>query len=88
MGLQLAGLGGDLLRGFALTILAFGVCHPIMRFALAHWHRDERWSRAFVATIAATVAAGAVWKLVHAVPRARWLFLGGLAVGLAAMRVF
>jgi hypothetical protein len=35
--------------------------------------------------LAATVAGGAVWKLVHAVPRARWLFAAGLAAGLLLM---
>jgi PTS system mannose-specific IIC component len=85
VGLQLAGLGGDLVRGFLITVVALGVARPLARLALGTWGTNQRWSQAFVVTLAATVAAGAVWKLVHAVPRARWLFLGGLAVGLVAM---
>jgi hypothetical protein len=46
---------------------------------------DPRVSRAFVVGIAASVAAGAVWKVVHAAPGARWLLLGGLAIGLALL---
>jgi hypothetical protein len=88
VGLQLAGIGGDLVRGFALTVVALGVAQPLVRRALAAWSVDERWSTAFVVTAAAIVAGGAVWKLVHAVPRARWLFLGGLAIGLVAMRIW
>jgi hypothetical protein len=46
---------------------------------------DARVSRAIVVGIAASVAAGAVWKVVHAAPGARWLLLGGVAVGLALL---
>jgi mannose/fructose/N-acetylgalactosamine-specific phosphotransferase system component IIC len=88
VGLQLAGIGGDLVRGFALTVVALGAAQPLVRRALAGWSVDARWSTAFVVTVAAIVAGGAVWKLVHAVPRARWLFLGGLAIGLVAMRIW
>lgn len=85
VGLQMAGLGGDLVRGFALTVVALGISQPLVRLAVGTWGVDQRWSQAFVVTLAAIVAGGAVWKLVHAVPRARWLFLGGLVVGLVAM---
>jgi PTS system mannose-specific IIC component len=85
VGLQLAGLGGDFLRGFLITVVALGAAQPLVRLALATWGVNQRWSQAFVITLAAMVAGGAVWKLVHAVPRARWLFAGGLAVGLLAM---
>jgi PTS system mannose-specific IIC component len=88
VGLQLAGLGGDLVRGFALSVVALGVAQPLTRLALGTWGVDQRWSQAFVVTLAAIVAGGAVWKLVHAVPRARWLFLGGLVVGLVSMRLW
>jgi hypothetical protein len=44
---------------------------------------EERVSRAVVVGLAGTVAAAAAWKLFHAVPRARWLFLGGIAFALA-----
>lgn len=88
VGLQLAGLGGDLVRGFALTVLALLLAQPLVRIAAATWGVDQRWSQAFVVTLALMVAGGAVWKLVHAVPRARGLFLAGLAVGLVAMRLW
>lgn len=87
VGLQLAGLAFDLLRGFALTVVALGLAHPGVGAALARWESEPRVSRAVVVALAATVAGGAVWKLFHAVPRARWLFLGGLSVGLAALAV-
>ena len=47
------------------------------------WATDPRVSRAVVVGIAASVAAGAVWKVVHAAPAARWLLVGGVAIGLA-----
>lgn len=85
VGLQLAGLGGDFARGFLITVVALGVSQPMVRLALASWGTGQRWSQAFVVTLAAIVAGGAVWKLVHAVPRARRLFAGGLVVGLASL---
>ncbi|AHG90661.1 phosphotransferase system PTS sorbose-specific IIC subunit [Gemmatirosa kalamazoonensis] len=85
VGLQLAGLFGDLLRGFLLTLAALLVTIPAQEAALARWHTDGRIARAVVVGLAAMVAGGAVWKLVHAVPRARWLFLGGLLCGLALL---
>ncbi|MDF1503344.1 PTS sugar transporter subunit IIC [Roseisolibacter sp. H3M3-2] len=88
VGLQLAGLGGDFVRGFLITVVALGAAQPLVRMALASWGASQRWSQAFVMTLAAIVASGAVWKLVHAVPRARWLFAGGLTVGLAALALW
>lgn len=85
MGLQVTGIVADLLRGFLLTLIALLVTIPAQAAALAHWHTAERESRAVVVALAATVAGGAVWKLLHAVPRARWLFLAGLVGGLAAL---
>lgn len=86
VGLQLAGAAFDLLRGFAITVVALGVSQPLVAFARAAWGTDMRVSRAVVVGLAATVAGAAVWKLFHAVPRARWLFVGGIAAGLLAMR--
>jgi PTS system mannose-specific IIC component len=81
IGLQLTGLVADFVRGFAVTLIAFAALDPAMRWGLRHWASGPRTSRAVVAGLAATVAAAAVWKLFHAVPRARLLFLAGLAVG-------
>jgi mannose/fructose/N-acetylgalactosamine-specific phosphotransferase system component IIC len=83
--LQLFGLGVDFLRGLLLTAVGLALFSPAMAFAMRTWHADMRLSRAVVVGVAATVAGGAVWSLFHAVPRARWLFVGGLAIGLAAL---
>lgn|GEM_PF-141015 len=85
VGLQAAGLAGDLLRGFAITVVALGAGLPLVHAGVRRWGVDERLSRAVVVGLAATVAGAAVWKLFHAVPRARLLFAGGIAVGLAAL---
>jgi PTS system mannose-specific IIC component len=85
VGLQMTGLVADLLRGFLLTLVALLVALPAQEAALTHWETSARESRAIVVALAATVAAGAVWQLVHAVPRARWLFFAGLFLGLAAL---
>ena len=86
-GLQVFGLTADLVRGGALTALGLGALRPIQRYVLDTWGSDPRVSRAIVVGIAASVAAGAVWKVVHAAPGARWLLLAGLAVGLAILAV-
>ena len=83
--LQMTGLVGDLLRGFLLTLVALLIAIPAQTAALTHWQTSARESRAIVVALAATVAAGAMWQLVHGVPRARWLFIAGLVCGLAAM---
>lgn len=85
VGLQVAGVGFDLLRGFALTVVALGVARPALRLALGAWGTDARLSRAVVVALAGSVAAGAVWKLFHAVPRARWLLAGGLGLGVLVL---
>ncbi|MBV9879101.1 MAG: PTS sugar transporter subunit IIC [Gemmatirosa sp.] len=87
IGLQLTGLAADFTRGFVLTLAALLVTIPAQMAALSHWHTAPRESRAVVVALAATVAGGAVWRLVHGVPRAQWLFLAGLLVGLAALGV-
>ena len=85
IGLQLTGLAADFARGFALTVCALLVLLPLQLQLLSHWHTNARVARAIVVAVAATVAGGAVWRLVHSVPRARWLFLGGLLLGFAAL---
>jgi mannose/fructose/N-acetylgalactosamine-specific phosphotransferase system component IIC len=83
--LQMTGLVADFVRGFFMTAVALLILLPLQTEVLARWHSGPRVSRAIVVGFAAMVAGGAVWRLVHAVPRARWLFLGGLAVGLAVL---
>lgn len=84
-GLQIFGLTADLVRGGALTAVMLALFLPVQRFVLATWDTDPRLSRAVVVAVAASVAAGAVWKVVHATPGARWLLLAGLAIGLALL---
>jgi PTS system mannose-specific IIC component len=84
-GLQVFGLTADLLRGGALTAIMLVVFVPLQRYVLDTWDVDPRLSRAVVVGIAASVAAGAVWKVVHAAPGARWLLLAGVAIGLGLL---
>jgi PTS system mannose-specific IIC component len=84
-GLQVFGLTADLLRGGALTAAMVALALPANEFVLSRWNSDPRISRAVVVALAASVAAGAVWKVVHAAPAARWLLLGGIGVGLALL---
>lgn len=83
--LQFAGLGFDLLRGFALTVIALYMSLPLLATAVGHWGADARLSRAVVVSVAATVAGSAVWKLFHMVPRARLLFAAGITAGLVRL---
>jgi mannose/fructose/N-acetylgalactosamine-specific phosphotransferase system component IIC len=87
-GLQVFGLTADLLRGGLLTMVLLALLTPVQSYVLGTWNSDPRVSRAVVVGVAASVAAGAVWKVVHAAPAARWLMLVGVAIGLAlvAMR--
>ncbi len=82
-GLQLRGLAGDLVRGGLLTFVALIVLRPLARAVPAMWHVDPRTSHAFVVTVAATVAVGAVWKVFHGRRGAAAMFALGLAGGLA-----
>jgi PTS system mannose-specific IIC component len=83
--LQLLGMTADFARGAVLTVVAYVVFAPISEAALALWKTDARLSRAVVVAVAASVAASGVWKIFHAVPLARWFFVGGLAIGLALL---
>jgi mannose/fructose/N-acetylgalactosamine-specific phosphotransferase system component IIC len=80
-GLQLYGLSLDLVRGFAVTFVSMLVFSPLIRAIVDSWGTDSRYSRGVVVTIVAAVSAGAIWKIFHLVPRARLLFVAGLAIG-------
>jgi PTS system mannose-specific IIC component len=82
-GLQVFGLTADLVRGGLLTLVLLALFMPAQSYVLGTWGSDPRVSRAVVVGVAASVAAGAVWKVVHAAPGARWLLLVGVGVGLA-----
>jgi mannose/fructose/N-acetylgalactosamine-specific phosphotransferase system component IIC len=86
IGLQLAGLTADLVRGGALTFLGLLLLRPLAARSIALWTVDARLSRALVVGIASAVAAGAVWKIFHWARGGVWLFLGGLFVALLALR--
>ncbi len=84
-GLQLRGLSADLLRGFMLTAAALLVWTPVLKWALQHWSLDRTFSHVALAAMAAAVAGSAAWRVSQGVERARWFFVGGLAVGIATL---
>jgi hypothetical protein len=57
------------------------VFNGLIEAIVAAWGTDARYSRAAVIAVVVAVSAGAMWKIFHAVPRARFLFIAGLAVG-------
>jgi PTS system mannose-specific IIC component len=83
--LQLRGMTADFVRGAVLAAIAYAVFAPLTNVTIGVWETDARLSRAVVVTVAASVAAGAAWKIFHGVAGARWYFVGGLAVGLAML---
>lgn len=85
VGLQVAGLGADLVRGILLTAAGLVVLQPLQRAALDSWGTGMALSRAMVAGAAGAVALGAAWKLFHAVPSFGWQFALGVAGGLAVV---
>jgi PTS system mannose-specific IIC component len=87
IGLQLKGMTADLVRGFALTLVAAAIFAPLTRASLASWSLDARASRAIAVAIAASVAGAATWKLFHGSVPARWAFVGGLVAGFTIMAV-
>ncbi len=84
-GLQLFGLTGDLMRGFLVTLLAMLIFSALTPSIVDSWGVDGRISRGVVVAVCAAVSAGAIWKIFHSVPRARLLFITGLAVGAAML---
>ncbi len=83
VGLQLAGMTADLLRGFVLTLLALACFSPLRTLVLATFTFPATLARAFVVSVASAVGLAAVWKVVRMTAGARWWLLGGLAVGFA-----
>jgi len=79
--LQLFGMTADLFRGAVLTAIAYAALAPLANACIELWGTDARVSRALVVATAASVAAGAAWKLFHSTSGARWFFIGGLALG-------
>lgn len=83
VGLQLAGLTADLLRGGLLTLLALAVFEPLRIAVLATFTFPGTLSRAVVVSAASAVGLAAVWKVTSTAPGARWWLAGGLLLGFA-----
>ena len=83
IGLQVAGLVADFVRGVVLTAAGLLVLPRLQIITLQNWSSDAPFSRAMVAGAAAAVSLGAAYKLFHTVPGFRWEFLLGLAGGIA-----
>ena len=82
IGLQLYGLTADLARGILLTAAGLAIGVPLQAAVLGTFAVNAALTRAVVVATASAVALGAVWKIFHATPYARWLFAVGLAGGL------
>ncbi|MEO7367612.1 MAG: PTS sugar transporter subunit IIC [Gemmatimonadaceae bacterium] len=80
-GLQLFGLTADLVRGAIVTFAAMLFFKQFTPAIISAWTVDTRDSRAVVVAIVAAVAAGAIWKIFHSVPKARIVFISGLVIG-------
>lgn len=85
IGLQVAGLGADLVRGILVTAVGLVAFRPLQLAALQGWESSLPVSRAVVATAAGAVSLGAAWKLFHAVPGFAWQFALGLGAGLVVV---
>jgi PTS system mannose-specific IIC component len=83
VGIQLAGMSADLLRGGTLTFLALAVFAPLRIALLATFSFPGTLSRAVVVSVASAVGLAAVWKVTSTTPGARWWLLGGLLLGFA-----
>jgi mannose/fructose/N-acetylgalactosamine-specific phosphotransferase system component IIC len=82
VGLQLAGMTADLVRGGILTFVALLAFRPLYPAIIGSFEIPGTVSRAVVVSIASAVGIAAIWKVVHTTPGARWLLLGGLTIGL------
>ena len=83
VGLQLAGMTADLLRGGMLTFLALAVFAPLRIAILGTFTFPGTLSRAVVVSTASAVGLAAIWKVTSPTPGARWWLLGGLFLGFA-----
>ena len=85
VGLQLRGMGADLLRGALLTFLALLLFRPALAMLVGRWTLPDDLSLAIVAGLSAAVAGAAAWRLGHVASGARWFLVGGVAIGIAAL---
>ncbi len=82
---QLQGLTMDLVRGGIVTLIAFAVLRPISGAVVAIWRSSAVYSPAVVLTLATIVAASALYKIFHGVPKAAILFGAGLIGGIGML---
>ncbi len=85
MGLQLRGLGADLVRGALVTVLALAVFDTLATVALDRWSLGPTMTNTGIVVIAAGTASAAAWTLTHATARTRWYAFSGVALGVAIM---
>ena len=85
IGLQLAGLTGDLVRAMAVTAVLYAVLAPVALAAIDGWSFSDRLSRSLVVSVACAVAASAAWTIFHSARGSRWFFAAGLLVGLVLL---
>ena len=83
--LQLQGLTMDLVRGGVVTLIAFAVLRPLCGALVAIWQTSTVYSIAVVLTLATIVAASALYKIFHGIPRAAILFGIGLVGGIGML---
>ncbi|MBA3657731.1 MAG: PTS sugar transporter subunit IIC [Gemmatimonadaceae bacterium] len=82
---QLQGMTMDLVRGAIVTLVAFAVLRPLARAIVAVWHSSPVYSPAVVLTLATIVAASALYKIFHGIPKAVILFAVGLLGGIGVL---
>lgn len=82
IGLQLAGLTGDMVRAALLTTVAYAVLFPLSLRVAERWSFSGPLSRSVVMMLATAVAATAAWVIFHSARGARWYFVGGAVAGL------
>lgn len=82
IGLQLAGLTGDMVRAALLTAVAYAVLFPIALRVGGLWSFSGPLSRSVVMLLATAVATSAAWVIFHSARGARWYFAGGVVLGL------
>lgn len=85
VGLQLFGLTADFVRGGLVALVAMLLFRWLAPTIVAVWNPGAVYSQAIVVAIAAVVAAGAVWKIFHSIPRAALFFLAGLVVSMSLL---
>lgn len=87
VGLQVAGLTADFVRGCLVATGGLVVGMLVIPTVLAEWRGSEELARSGTVAVAISVAAAAGWKLFHTVQSGRLLFLSGLGAGLLLLLV-